>query len=158
MYYQEGEPYGGRNVPPSTPYVEKSPGRTRQDDLKASNINNIVKRYQRTGELPVKNREAFFADVSAVPDFQTAMNIVDQAREGFMSLPAEVRAKHDNDPAKFVDWTADPANRDEMVKMGLLDAPNEITADAAIAGDLARKAAESSAVESVAEGGEASSG
>lgn len=133
-------PYGGRNKPPNTPYVEDCKGRTRQDDLKFSNINNIVSRYKKTGELPVKNREAFFADVSAVPDFQTAMNLVDAAREGFMSLPAELRAKHDNNPAKFIDWTSNPANRDEMVKMGLLDAPDETTEAAAIAGDAARTA------------------
>lgn len=131
-------PYTSYSKPPSTRYVEKSPGRTRQEDLERSNINNIVSRYHKTGELPVKNREVFFADVSALPDFQSAMEIVDKAREGFMSLPAVVRALHDNDPAKFVDWTADPANRDEMVRMGLLDAPDEVTEQAAIAGDQAR--------------------
>lgn len=138
-WYAEGEPYGGNNMPPSSPYVEKSKGRTRQDDLERSNINNIIKRYKSSNELPIQNREAFFADVSSMPDFQSAMNLVDAAREGFMSLPAEVRAIHDNNPAAFIDWTSNPDNRDEMVRMGLLDAPNEVTEAAAVAGDVARE-------------------
>ena len=137
--YSEGEPRSARNLPPTTPYIEKSEGRTRQDDLQKSNINNIVGRYMKTGELPITNREAFFADVSALPDFQSAIEMVDKARAGFMELPAEVRSMHDNDPAKFIDWTSDIANRDEMVKMGLLDAPNEVTEAAAKAGDAARE-------------------
>ncbi len=140
--YLEGEPYSGNRFPPSTPYVEKSEGRTRQDDLERSKIGNIISKYKATGELPRVNRESFFADVSGVPSFQEAIAIVDRAREGFMQLPAELRAKHDNDAGKFVDWTSDPANRQEMVKMGLLDAPDEVTKAAAVAGDEARKPVE----------------
>lgn len=138
-YYAEGEPYGGNNLPPSRPYVEKSPGRTRQDDLHRCDINNIVARYNSTGELPVKNREAFFADVSSMPDFATAFEVMDKAREGFYSLSAEVKSRFENNPAKFVDFTSNPANRDELVSMGLIDAPGEVTAEAAIQGDLERE-------------------
>jgi len=146
-YYAEGEPYGGGNLPPSTPYVEKSPGRTRQDDLESSKIGNIVKRYLKTRELPVTGREAFFADVSSMPDYQTAFGILEAGANAFKQLPAEVKTRFDNDPAKFLDFTNDAGNRDEMVTMGLLDAPDEVTAAAAIAGDAARTAASDPAPE-----------
>lgn len=141
-YYADGEPYGGGNLPPSTPYVEKSPGRTRQDDLAASEINNIVKRYNRTRELPVVGREAFFADVSEMPDFATAFETIHKGEKAFMQLPAEIKSRFGNNPAAFLDFTNDPSNRDEMVEMGLLDAPGEVTQEAAEQGDAARAAAE----------------
>lgn len=140
-YYAEGEPYGGGNLPPSTPYQERSAGRTRQDDLERSNINNIVSRYHASGELPERDRDAFFyGDVSNMPDYATVFEIVDRARDGFInSLSPELRARFDNDPAKFLDFTNDPANRNEMVELGLLEAPDEITEVAANAGDAARE-------------------
>ena len=138
MNYGPGEPYGAANKPPSTPYEEKSKGRTRQDDMASTDINRIMAKFVKTGELPVKNREFFFADVSGMPDFRTAMDMVHNAEEAFMELPPEVRYRFENDPAKFLDFTTDPANREELVTMGLLDAPDEVTAAAAVAGDIAR--------------------
>lgn len=141
MNYGPGEPHSAASKPPSNPYKETSKGRTRQSDLQMSDINTIMAKYQKTGELPTKGREAFFANVSEMPDFRTALDMVHAAEDAFMSLPASMRARFENDPAKFLDFTTNPANRDELVSMGLLDAPDEITEQAAEAGDAARDAA-----------------
>jgi len=139
-HYGEGEPRGGGNLPPGSPYVELSRGRTRQEDLESSDINNIIKRYWKTKELPVDGREYFFADVSEMPDYQTALHMIEHGKEAFSHVKPDIRARFDNDAAKFLDFTSDPANRDELVDMGLLDAPDEVTELAARAGDATRDA------------------
>lgn len=122
--FKPNEPRSAGNLPPSTPYEEHSPGRTRQEDKAAADINHIMAKYERTGLLPVTNREAFFADVSNAPDYRTAIERVHAVEDAFMQLPAKVRARFNNDPSSFLDFTADPANRDEMVKMGLIEGPD----------------------------------
>ncbi len=97
--------------------------RTKQSEAKATNINTIVAQYDRTGILPSDGREALFADVSDAPDYRTALDLIQKADELFMDIPAAVRARFENDPAIFLDFTSDPANRDEMVEMGLLEKP-----------------------------------
>ncbi len=96
---------------------------TRQSEAKATNINTIVAQYDKTGLLPQTGREALYADVADAPDYRTALDLIRNADELFMTIPAAVRARFDNEPAVFLDWTSDPDNRDEMVEMGLLEKP-----------------------------------
>ena len=60
---------------------------------------------------------------SAVPDFQEALNIVNEANALFGSLSSDVRKRFDNDPAKFLEFCNDPANGDELVSLGLRERP-----------------------------------
>ena len=53
-------------------------------------------------------------------DYQDAMFKVAQAKSMFEQLPASIRAKHKNDPGKFLEWSQDPANSQEMLDMGIL--------------------------------------
>lgn len=100
---------------------------TRQADAESADINKIMARYEMTGEgLPDMVAEAFFADVTEIPDFRTAVEMVNRGNELFMQLPAKVRAEFDNDPAAFVDFAARSENRDRLVEMGLLPKPVEI--------------------------------
>ncbi len=96
---------------------------TKQSEAKATNINTIVAQYDKTGVLPTFGRDALFADVSDIPDYRTALDLISKADEMFMQIPANVRARFENDPAVFLDFTSDPTNRDEMVEMGLLEKP-----------------------------------
>lgn len=99
--------------------------RAQQQFAKDADINVIMSRYQKSGVLvdPVKigNRRAIFGDFSDVQDFHTARNQVLQAEAEFMSLPARVRAKFDNDPAQLLAFVADDANYDEALKLGLVE-------------------------------------
>ncbi len=97
--------------------------RTRQSEAAATNINTILKQYDRTGLLPQDGRDALFLDVSDMPDYRTSLDLIERADKMFMQLPAELRSRFDNEPAIFLDWTSDPANRDEMVELGLLEKP-----------------------------------
>jgi hypothetical protein len=38
-----------------------------------------------------------------------------------MALPADVRARFENDPANLLDFMVNPANNAECIKLGLID-------------------------------------
>ena len=86
-----------------------------------SNINTIVRRFGISGELPNDLRMPQSGDFTGLPDFHTAMNMVRQAQEEFLRVPADIRARFANDPAKFMSFFDDPANYDEALKLGLVD-------------------------------------
>lgn len=85
-----------------------------------ANINTIVRRFGLTGELPAQVAIPRSGDFTNIPDFHTAMNMVRQAQEEFLKVPAEVRARFNNDPQMFMNFVEDEANRDEAAKLGLL--------------------------------------
>ncbi len=126
MAPKNGTHYSAVDTPPKVLLGIDPPwGRTRtkQSEAKATNINTIVSQYDRTGLLPTDGREALYADVADAPDYRTALDLIGKADELFMGVPATLRARFDNDPAVFLDWTSDPANRDEMVELGLIEKP-----------------------------------
>lgn len=93
--------------------------RTKQSFKDECDINVIVDRFMKTGEMPKDLRQPVYGDYDGVIDFQSAMNAVVQAEETFMAMPASVRARFDNDPQKFLDFADNDGNAEEMVKMGL---------------------------------------
>lgn len=103
------------------PTVCKEKSATRQSEAEASDINFIMKRYEKTGVLPVATREALFMDVSNFGTFHEALQHVEEARSAFDALPPKVRARFQNDPVAFVDFCSTPGNRDELVQLGLVE-------------------------------------
>ena len=85
-----------------------------------SNINTIVRRFGLTGELPSDVAIPRTGDFIGAPDFHTAMNLVRQAQEEFLRVPADIRARFNNDPGRFISFFEDESNRDEAAKLGLL--------------------------------------
>lgn len=97
------------------------PGRTKQSFKEQCDINCIVERYKQSGLVShVNSKQGTYADVSSVPDYQTALNTVNVARDAFNSLPATVRARFNNDPGMLLDFLSKPENIDEGVRLGLL--------------------------------------
>lgn len=93
---------------------------TRQEFKAECDINTIMGKYMRTGELPHVNLVApQYFDASGV-DFQTHMNAIAEAKSLFAQLPSAIRNRFYNDPGQFVDFCSEPANRTEMAQMGLL--------------------------------------
>lgn len=114
--------YTAVDRPPRTPLDGFDKSRTRQSEAKACDVNVIMARFEKTGVLPVVNRQAFFADVSELGDYRSVVHNIRAAEDYFMSLPASVRARVDNDPAQFLDWVSNPDSRDELIQLGLLEA------------------------------------
>lgn len=96
---------------------------TQQEFKEESDINVLVRRFGLTGDWPQDLRMPQSGDFSEVTDFQDAMNAVVRAQEEFMKLPGEMRARFYNDPAKLIEFMEDPRNREEAVKLGLVNAP-----------------------------------
>lgn len=93
--------------------------RTKQSDLESCDINNILRRYVKTGELAGIKSNPIFGDFSSSVDFKESMELVIFAQEQFAALPARVRDRFNNSPAEFLAFCDDPKNVDEMVAMGL---------------------------------------
>lgn len=95
-------------------------GRTKQSFANESNINIIMKKYEKTGLIDHLNQfEGKYGDFIAYQDYHSSMNLIREAGEAFMTIPATVRAKFENDPAKFLEFAQNPENHDELVEMGL---------------------------------------
>lgn len=128
MAPKNGTHYTAIDPPPKPVITRFGKTRTRVSEQDSVDVNKIVARYEKTGVLPVEGREAFYADVSNMGDYRTALEQVRMADEAFMQLPAALRARFDNDAAAFLDFTSDPANRAEMAELGLIE-PLESPAD-----------------------------
>lgn len=102
----------------------EDPTLTVQSSKDECDINVIVKRYLRTGELPGV-RQGVYADISGLTDLRDAIHMVNDAEQAFMELPAELRREFDNDPTKLVEFAADPRNRDRAIELGLVDPPKK---------------------------------
>lgn len=91
-----------------------------QHHLADVNINSIMKKFEKTGQLPDQVMEAVYGDFSGGQDFHEAHNSIIAAKEMFNSLPASVRNKFENDPGQLLDFVGDPENIEEARKLGLL--------------------------------------
>lgn len=111
--------YTAYDPPPKNGLGGFEPTRTRQSEAGATDINQIMKKYEKTGMLPLSTRQAFFADVTGLVDYRTAIDRVRAAESAFMQLPADLRSRFDNDAATFLDWAALPDNAAELAELGL---------------------------------------
>lgn len=93
---------------------------TKQADRDEADINQIIKRFEKTGMLTVNQREAFFGDVSGLTDYKTALDTVNEANNLFKGMSAEIRTRFDNDPALMIQFLDNEDNYEEAVKLGMV--------------------------------------
>lgn len=96
-----------------------------QQHFKAEcDINTIIKRYETTGswsgDMRIPTSQPQFGDYTAVPDLQTAQNMILEGRDAFDALPARVRKMFDNDALAYLDFMSDVNNLDTAIEMGLV--------------------------------------
>lgn len=122
---------------------------TIQSQTEDSDINVIVRRMTQNGQMPLTaSRVPEYGDYMGATDYRSALHIIMDSQDNFMSLPPTVRAKFDNDPQLFLDFCANPANIDELAKMGLARDGYKVKGDdnvgngrtGAAAGDAAKAA------------------
>lgn len=116
------------NPPPKVVYTSDLPTMTQQHFRNECDINWVYSRYVKTGVLPVKPG-AFYGDFTSSFDYQSALDKINEADDLFMAIPSQIRMRFANDPAAFLKFTSDPANADELVRMGLAvrrDTPEEV--------------------------------
>lgn len=96
--------------------------RTQQSFAKECDINNIMAKFRKGGELThLAKHDPQYGDFTTELDYQTACNRVLDAQADFGALSAEIRKRMDNDPAKFLAFMADPENLEEARELGLVD-------------------------------------
>lgn len=93
---------------------------------KQCNINEILKNRSMSeimSEAAYANMT--YLDISSLPSYQDALNIVIDADEKFLQLPSSVREKFGNNPQRFLDFVSDKNNISEMKELGLLNNPQD---------------------------------
>lgn len=83
-------------------------------------INFVLTNFGVEG-LAVSPLQPRYGDFTGVVDYHSALNAVIAAEDEFMALPANIRTRFDNDPAKLIDFIENPANREEAESLGLVN-------------------------------------
>lgn len=98
------------------------PSKTQQQFAEECDINTIVRRFGLGMEMPEAYQAPSFADfTNHVTDYHSAMNMIREAQEAFMTLPAHMRAEFENDPQQLLEFLEDDKNRAKAVELGLVN-------------------------------------
>lgn len=104
---------------------------TQQHFKGACDINNILKKFQRTGKLEhVNHAQGVYGDFSDGADFQSSMEKLINAQNMFEQLDSKIRKKFNNNPAQLIDYVQnlDMKNKEavnEAVALGIINKPIE---------------------------------
>lgn len=98
---------------------------TKQSFKEETDINRIMERYRMGKPLvdpgaPTRGAPSF-GDFGTEFDFHEAQNRVRQAHESFDALPSSLRSRFSNDPGRLLSFLEDPSNRDEAIRLGLVE-------------------------------------
>jgi len=94
-------------------------GKTEQHHGK--DVNQLVERYQRTGELThIARAIPKYGDFSQVTDYKTALDNVRNAEQLFAAMPASVRDRVGNRAENLLEFLDNPENTTEAISMGLI--------------------------------------
>lgn len=97
---------------------------TQQHHAHDADVRNIIKQYDRTGLIANVNRGvARYGDYSEINEYREALDLVISANESFGELPSNIREMFGNDAGAFFEFATDKKNAEEMVKLGLAEAP-----------------------------------
>lgn len=99
---------------------------TQQSEAEFTTIRAYIDKYTRLGVLgnPARISEAEFGDFASLPrDYGEAVELVQSVNEAFRALPAQVRARYGEDPARFANALSDPAEIAALAAEGLIQSP-----------------------------------
>lgn len=100
------------------------PSRTKQAFKEECDINNILRKYEKTGLLThVAAYNGRYEDLPDPIDYQEALHQLRDAEAAFMSLPSRLRRDFNNDPAAFLAFVS-TAKQEELVELGLAHSPS----------------------------------
>ena len=84
-------------------------------------INTILQKFNVTGLLPANPLSPRYGDFTGIGDYHTAMNRVLAVQDEFEALPAQIRARFDNDPENLIEFLENSDNRAEAEELGLIE-------------------------------------
>lgn len=115
--------YKGKNVKHSTFHFNKK-SMTEQQFKYETDVNNIVKGA--ISNLPPRNNMPAFGDFPDPNSYVASMNMVANAHSLFETMPSAIREKFKNDPVEMLKFMSDENNRDEAIKLGLIEKPADV--------------------------------
>ena len=90
-------------------------------------INNILRQFNITGQLPDAPLSPRYGDFTGISDYKTALDRVMAADEEFMNLPADIRARFENEPSNLIEFLNNDENRLEAEKLGLVEPTQDLS-------------------------------
>lgn len=125
-------------------YTSDKPSMTQQQYANECDLNNLVDKNMQFKDPAFLTKlqllgagekvQPLYGDFSDVPTYENALNTINKATDDFMSLPAKIRARFENDPVKLLEFVNNPDNYEEGLSLGIYKAR---TAPSAIAdGDV----------------------
>ncbi len=104
----------------STAQNTDSKSLTQQQFQAECDVNTIMAKYRKTNMIThLNNRQGNYGDFTNAQEYQDSLNRIQEAQEAFESIPAEVRFRFNNDPARLIDFLSKPENNEEAIKLGL---------------------------------------
>lgn len=113
-------------------WSSEEPSQTLQEFKDESDINNLVARYKQTGafydalaarNFGIQPRVPIFDDVSEIPDFEAAQEVINRGKAIFEAVPPSIRRKFDNSLELFLAFMTENAKNPEVLrKVGFLAA------------------------------------
>lgn len=97
-------------------------GRTHQSMKDECDINRILAKFEKTGQLPghLNQGKPSYGDFSNVDDYHASVNQVMAAEDAFMQLPVGVRNFFHNSPGNLIEFLDNPENDEKARELGLL--------------------------------------
>ncbi len=121
VFYRSPHNYDLEEAGDEASVKDFGPSLTVQSMAEDVDINVIMKRFGVTGKMPEGLRPPMYGDFDEVFDFRSANQALINARDSFMSMPADVRARFGNDPQLLMDFlSGGEENRAEARKLGLV--------------------------------------
>jgi len=99
----------------------EEPSLAQQHFKEECDINTILQKFNITGLLPQSTLSPRYGDFSGIGDYHTALNRVIAAQDEFEALPAQIRARFNNDPSELIEFLQDESNRPEAEELGLVE-------------------------------------
>lgn len=96
---------------------------TQQSDARDTDINVIAPMFLKGLQVPGTAQQPLFGDFRNAPTFIEANQMILAAEDAFLALPAKIRERFQNDTGKLIEFLQDTENKDEAIKLGLLERP-----------------------------------
>lgn len=82
-----------------------------------------MKKYHNDMRLINPPQRGFYGDFSNAPDYLDARMSLINAQKAFDGLSSEIRKRFGNDPLQLLAFLDDKKNKDEAIRLGLIDPP-----------------------------------
>ena len=104
-----------------TDFVPEGESKTVQSGAEDADINVIIRRMGLLGTMPPPLDISFYQDASNLPDLRAVLEYGRDAEAAFLALPPHVRNRFHNSPAELWEFVMDENNREEAIRIGLID-------------------------------------